>query len=66
VEISSSWFPYFAANMNTGADNVTVVSMHEAVVATQLVFHGPRYPSHILLPVVSAEGRGKINTTQRR
>lgn len=67
VEISSSWFPYFAANMNTGADNLAMVSMREAVVATQSVFHGSRYPSHILLPVIPTQIIGSsTSTTQRR
>ena len=64
VEISSRWFPYFAANMNTGADNVAMVSMRDAVVATQSVFHGPRYPSHILLPVIPAQIMDNTSTTQ--
>lgn len=32
VEISSSWYPYFLVNLNTGADNLAMVSMSEAVV----------------------------------
>ena len=52
VEISSSWFPFFLPNLNTGADNLAMVSMSEAVVAHQSVHHGPRFPSHILLPVI--------------
>jgi len=52
VEVSSSWFPFFLPNLNTGADNLAMVSMSEAVVAHQTVRHGPSYPSHILLPVI--------------
>lgn len=52
VEISSSWFPFFLPNLNTGADNLALVSMTDAVVARQKVHHGTDYPSHILLPVV--------------
>jgi putative CocE/NonD family hydrolase len=52
VEISSSWFPFFLPNLNTGVDNLAMVSMSEAVAAHQIVRHGPRYPSHILLPVI--------------
>jgi len=52
VEISSSWYPYFLPNLNTGADNLAMVSMSEAVVAQQTVRHGSKYPSHILLPVI--------------
>jgi uncharacterized protein len=54
VEISSSWYPYFLPNLNTGADNLATVSMSDAVIAHQTIHHGPRYPSHILLPVVPA------------
>jgi putative CocE/NonD family hydrolase len=52
VEISSSYFPYYLRNLNTGADNVGLVNESDAVVATQSVHHGPRYPSHIVLPVI--------------
>jgi putative CocE/NonD family hydrolase len=52
VEISSSWFPYFLPNLNTGADNLAMVSMSDAVIAHQSVHHGPRYPSHLTLPLV--------------
>ena len=52
VEISSSYFPYYLRNLNTGADNVGLVKESDAVVATQSVYHGPRYPSHIVLPVI--------------
>jgi len=52
VEISSSWFPFFLPNLNTGADNVAMVSVSAAVVAHQTVHHGPGFPSHILLPVI--------------
>jgi hypothetical protein len=54
VEISSSWYPYFLPNLNSGADNVAMVSMSEAVVAHQSLHHGPKHPSHILLPVIPA------------
>jgi uncharacterized protein len=53
VEISSSWFPYFLANLNTGADNAATELMADAVVARQTVTHGPRHPSLIVLPIVS-------------
>ncbi len=52
IEISSSWYPYYLPNFNTGADNLAMVSMTEAVVAHQRIYHGPRYPSSILLPVI--------------
>jgi uncharacterized protein len=52
VEISSSWFPFFLPNLNTGSDNLATVSISQAVVAQQTVHHGPAHPSHILLPVI--------------
>jgi putative CocE/NonD family hydrolase len=55
VEISSSWSPFFLPNLNTGADNLAMVSISEAVVAHQTVHHGPKYPSHILLPIIPTQ-----------
>lgn len=52
IEISSSWFPYYLPNLNTGGDNLATVSMAEAVVAHQRIYHGPRYPSYVTLPVM--------------
>jgi predicted acyl esterase len=52
VEVSSSYFPYYLRNLNTGADNVGLVSDAEAVVVNQSVYHGPQYPSQIVLPVI--------------
>jgi predicted acyl esterase len=53
IEISSSWFPYHLPNLNTGADNLALASMTDAVVAHQQIYHGPGYPSNIELPIVS-------------
>jgi putative CocE/NonD family hydrolase len=52
IEISSSWYPYYLPNLNTGADNLAMVSMTDAVVAHQTIHHGPRYPSYIVLPII--------------
>lgn len=52
VEISSSWYPYYLRNLNSGADNVGLVRENEAVVAEQRVRHGVRHPSHLVLPIV--------------
>jgi putative CocE/NonD family hydrolase len=49
VEISSSNFPRFDRNLNTGENQATSSRMQTA---TQTVFHEQRYPSHILLPVI--------------
>ena len=48
VEISSSKFPQYNRNLNTGGDNVTET---EAVVARNTLHHSERYPSRIMLPV---------------
>jgi putative CocE/NonD family hydrolase len=53
VEISSSWYPFFLPNLNTGADNLARVDMSEAVVAHQTIHHGPKFPSYIVLPVTA-------------
>jgi uncharacterized protein len=55
VEISSSWFPFFLPNLNTGADNLATVSMSDAVIARQTIHHGPKDTSYVLLPVVPTE-----------
>jgi predicted acyl esterase len=49
VEISSSNFPRFDRNLNTGDDQATGTLGQPA---QQTVFHEARYPSHILLPVI--------------
>jgi putative CocE/NonD family hydrolase len=49
VEISSSNFPRFDRNLNTGG---SLVSETEMRVAQQTVRHSRKYPSHILLPIV--------------
>jgi putative CocE/NonD family hydrolase len=49
VEISSSNFPRFDRNLNTGnyfATDTTVLK------AEQTVYHSDKYPSHIILPVI--------------
>lgn len=58
VEISSSYFPYYLPNLNTGADNVGLETGR--VVAEQTILHDAERPSHIVLPIVprreSADG----------
>jgi putative CocE/NonD family hydrolase len=49
VEISSSNFPRFDRNLNTGLDQATGTRRQAA---RQTVLHDSRYPSHILLPVI--------------
>lgn len=49
VEISSSNFPRFDRNLNTGEDQATGT---RGQTARQTIFHDSRYPSHIVLPVI--------------
>ena len=51
IEISSSNFPRFARNLNTGGDN-TAQSAAEAITARNRIYHSAKYPSEIRLPVV--------------
>ena len=50
VEISSSFFPYYLRNLNTGADNIGLETT--SVVATQRVMHSTGQASHVVLPVI--------------
>lgn len=50
VEISSSYYPYYLRNLNTGADNVGLET--RSVVARQTIYHNQQYPSHVVLPVI--------------
>jgi hypothetical protein len=51
VEVSSSNFPRFDRNTNTGG---LIASETGFRVANQTVHHGRKHPSHILLPVIPA------------
>jgi putative CocE/NonD family hydrolase len=51
VEISSSNFPTFDPNSNSGK-RLVETSPADLFVATQTIFHDSRYPSHIVLPIV--------------
>ena len=51
VEVSSSNFPRFDRNLNTG-ENIATGTRWE--IAHQTVLHSSRYPSHIVLPVIPA------------
>lgn len=48
IEISSSNFPRFARNLNTGGNNY---DESEGVVAENMVHHSKQYPSQIRLPI---------------
>ena len=49
LEISSSNFPRFDRNLNTGEDQATGSRRQTAA---QTILHDQRHPSHILLPVI--------------
>ncbi len=49
IEVSSSNFPRFVRNLNTGGDNY---NESEGVVAHNVIHHSERYPSKIVLPIV--------------
>ena len=49
IEVSSSNFPRFDRNLNTGGDNVTET---EGVVARNVIHHSAQYPSVVRVPVV--------------
>lgn len=51
LEVSSSNFPRFDRNTNTGGV-IADESAAQATVAVNRVLHGPGYPSHLTLPVI--------------
>ena len=50
VEISSSYYPYYLRNLNTGEDNLALAT--RPVVARQTIRHDADHPSCIVLPVI--------------
>jgi hypothetical protein len=55
VEISSSSFPRFDRNLNTGKNNYDETASE---VANNFVHHSAAYPSHVILPIDSGGGSG--------
>ena len=53
VDVTSSNFPQFDRNLNSGEDLATGARPR---VARQTVFHTPDRPSHIMLPVIDLPG----------
>lgn len=51
IDVTSSSYPRFSRNLNTGEDIGTGTRMQ---VAHQTVLHTSRYPSHVLLPVTAS------------
>jgi predicted acyl esterase len=58
IEVSSSNFPHFERNLNTGGNNF---DEKDPLVAHNVIHHGAQYPSAIVLPVMpspaTASGR---------
>lgn len=52
LDISSSNFPRYDRNTNTGGF-IARESLDQAVVATNRIMHGPEHPSRLLLPVIT-------------
>jgi putative CocE/NonD family hydrolase len=50
VEISSSYYPYYLRNLNTGEDNLALAT--KPVAARQTIRHDADHPSCIVLPVI--------------
>ena len=55
LEISSSNFPRFDRNLNTGG---VIGRETEVRTAINRVYHDPERPSHVLLPVIPARVEG--------
>jgi uncharacterized protein len=51
LEVSSSNFPRYARNTNTGGV-IAEDGPDDLVVATNRVFHGPSHPSRLVLPII--------------
>ena len=49
IEISSSNFPRFARNLNTGGNNYDEI---KSVTANNKIHHSKKYPSSITLPII--------------
>jgi putative CocE/NonD family hydrolase len=52
IEISSSFFPYYLRNLNTGVDNVGLETRW--VVARQNIYHTSEYATSVVLPIIPA------------
>jgi uncharacterized protein len=49
IEVSSSNFPFFSRNLNTGTNSYTTTDMR---VAHTRIEHSTAYPSHVVIPIV--------------
>ena len=58
IEVSSSNFPRFERNLNTGGNNF---DEQDTLVAHNVIHHGPVYPSVIVLPIVNVRNAASTN-----
>ena len=56
LDISSSFFPFFGRNHNTGGPPATDVEFR---LAHQVLFHSTAHPSYLLLPIVPRGGKAE-------
>lgn len=63
IEVSSSNFPFYARNLNTGANNNTTTEMR---VAHTRIMHSREHPSHIVLPIVPAGSARTVHFDEHR
>ncbi len=52
LQMSSSYFPNFERNLNTGCNNYDETDW---IIANNTIHHSPEYPSHIILPIIPEE-----------
>lgn len=52
VQVSSSDFPLYERNLNTGGNNFDET---EWVIAENTIHHSKKYPSHLILPIIQGE-----------
>ncbi len=50
LEVSSSNFPRYDRNPNTGED---IIKAEKTISAHQMIFHSKKYPSHLVLPIIN-------------
>jgi uncharacterized protein len=55
LEVSSSNFPRFDRNSNTGG-TIATERAEDFVPALNRIYHNEAYPSHLLLPIIEREG----------
>jgi uncharacterized protein len=61
IEVSSSNFPRFDRNLNTGGNNY---DEKDPLVAHNVIHHGAQYPSVVILPVVNAGNASATTANQ--